>query len=63
MTLRRLLCTGRRLTFFFCRRGLSAPKRQVHESGVPYLYQQLRELDTDTSPFIVETESRAKARI
>ena len=33
-----------------------APKRPVHESGVMYLYQQLRELDTDKSPFIVEAD-------
>ena len=32
------------------------PKRPVHESGVMYLYQQLRELDTDKSPFIVEAD-------
>ena len=32
------------------------PKRPVHESGVMYLYQQLRELDTDKSPFTVEAD-------
>ena len=36
--------------------SVRAPKRPVHESGVMYLYQQLRELDTDKSPFIVEAD-------
>ena len=32
------------------------PRRAKHGSGVLYLYQQLMELDTETSPFIVEAD-------
>ena len=32
------------------------PRRPKHSSGIMYLYQQLMELDTEVSPFIVEAD-------